>query len=276
MSEYYRTYAGIHLSGPSAHKTSVVIMTGGLGVGNLKITHLFDKVGANGKLFSDERILDILKATLPDKVFIDCPISEPPCVACQQPSCPGVDACIDLGVAYMQSIVAKEPKARKRKKPINPQSQRVWDIQKWSQNLNTHYEPSYSANMAPLVTRAKTLQRRIKHWNPALVLQETSVTETLSIILSSLGQPSSLVFDHKSNVNGKETRKAIINVLINAKLLREDGYEDLIASPEAFQGMVTALVACFHAYNATTEPKNDFEKQQGWVYLPETNILENK
>ncbi len=44
--------AGIHLAGPNSTKTTLVIMTGQLGEGNLKITAISDRIGTVSSLFS--------------------------------------------------------------------------------------------------------------------------------------------------------------------------------------------------------------------------------
>ena len=109
-------------------------MTGAIGEGNLKIIRHFGKIGGVGRLFSDERLFEIIRQFRPDEVVIDCPVTEPPCVTCQRPRCPGVDACEDLAVAYMQSLVIGSEQGRKRKRPLNPQTQRIWDVTQWSRN----------------------------------------------------------------------------------------------------------------------------------------------
>src|SRR5690242_15299621 len=92
--------AGIHLAGPNSAKTTLVIMTGHLGEGNLKINGVYDRMGTVHRLFSDDRLFDVLKSEQPERVMIDSPLTVPPCVACTRPVCPGVDACEDIAVAY--------------------------------------------------------------------------------------------------------------------------------------------------------------------------------
>ena len=269
-----QTYAGIHLSGPNAHKTSVVIMTGGLREGNLKITHVFDKIGAIGQIFSDERLLDILKATLPRLGFVDAPLSEPPCVACTRPTCPGIDGCEDLGVANMQSIISKSAKGKKRKRPINPQTQRYWDVRQWAESQTHLQEPSYSANMAPLVVRAKTLQRRINSWNVDFKLKETLVSQNLRIIADHLSMPSEWAQSYRAFGVGRDNRGKILEHLYREKWLALNHLDDIASSVENFHAMICALTACLFVEKRVLMPGSSFELEQGWVYLP--NLTESK
>ena len=122
--------AGIHLAGPNSLKTILVIMTGHLGEGNLKIDSIYDRLGPLHKLFSDDRLFEILRKERPDRIMIDSPLTVPPCVACTRLSCPGVIACEDIAVAYMQRML-ESSQGRRRKRPLNPQTQRIWDVKEW-------------------------------------------------------------------------------------------------------------------------------------------------
>ena len=250
-------------------------MTGGISEGNLKIIHVFDKIGAMGKLFSDERLLDILKATLPNLAFVDCPLSEPPCVSCQRPSCPGVDACDDIGVAFMQSIVNTNEKGRKRKRPINPQTQRLWDVKRWAEDSTTLQEPSYSANMAPLVVRAKTLQRRLFGWKADFLLRETSVPLSLRVLAQNIDFPMEWAFGYRSFGIGKDNRSKVLEALIKNGYLSVHHSEEIIESSENFHSMICALIACMFEENMVELPGPGFSEEQGWVYLPELKEKQN-
>ncbi len=123
-------YAGLHISGPNSLKSVVIVLEGALPIKPLNIAGLYEKIGSQGKLFSDDRLVDILQLRGPfQEVFVDCPLSVPPCVSCERPVCPGAINCEDVSVAYMLALNEKIKSLGVRKKrPINPQSQRLWDI----------------------------------------------------------------------------------------------------------------------------------------------------
>lgn len=243
-------------------------MTGGQNQGKLKISHVFDRIGAMGQIFSDERLLDILKATLPDLAFVDAPLSEPPCVVCTRDVCPGVDACEDLVVANMQKIITETDKGKKRKRPINPQTQRYWDVMQWAESKGHFQESSYSANMAPLAVRAKTLQRRINEWQRGFKLKETSVPHFLRALAQGLSIPEDWARSYKAFGVGRENRERFVEALYQKELLDLNHLEDVAQSAENFSAMACALASCFFVRKQLQMPRNLFEEEHGWVYLP--------
>ena len=166
---------GIHLSGPNAKKSALVVLTSRLE--GAHFLSLYEKIGSLGSLFSDERIIDILKLVPSlESVFVDCPISEPPCVNCERPVCPGVVRCEDVAVGMMMAIEQKRGRKGGHKlRPLNPQNLRLWDAMYGRGGEFGKMEPTYSANLAPLVVRAKTLQRRLRMDLPRIDLRETHV-----------------------------------------------------------------------------------------------------
>ncbi len=268
-SNNLQTVAGIHLSGPNAHKTSIVIMTGALGEGNLKIYQVFEKIGGVGKLFSDDRLFEILRQFYPQETFIDCPLTEPPCVSCQRDVCPGVDACEDMAVAYMQSITNNKLKGRRRKRPINPQTQRLWDVIQWSQDGYHLQEPSYSANMAPLVVRAKTLQRRLNGLAPPIQLKETLVPIALRRMGRAVGLPYDVLIGYRAFGVGRKNRELIVERLYREGKISLNCLEQVASSHENFHAFIAALVAAYFQESRCEAPENSFMRDQGWVFLPE-------
>lgn len=263
--------AGIHLSGPNSPKTSIVIMTGQFLDGNLKMSYVFEKIAAFGTLFSDDRLYELLKLTSPEQVFVDCPLSEPPCVACSRPLCPGVSACEDMAVAMMQAIANSSSKTRKR--PLNPQTQRLWDVVRNCDEKLTNPEPSYSANLAPLQVRAKTLQRRLNCLDTPIRLQETHVGITLESIVEKLGLEKKHYERYRSFDDGKQLRSEILEALYRKGWLALDKMDEVESSTENFHAMITALVAALYQAGLCLEPKNDFSRKQGWVYIPDPGRL---
>src|SRR4051812_37782130 len=86
-----KRFVGIHLSGSNAHKTACVILQGTPLFEPLRVSKLYEKIGSSGSLFSDERLVEILLRETPvETVFVDCPLTVPPCVACERAVCPGV------------------------------------------------------------------------------------------------------------------------------------------------------------------------------------------
>ncbi|MBC7659057.1 MAG: hypothetical protein H7249_05050 [Chitinophagaceae bacterium] len=262
--------AGIHLAGPNSTKTTLVIMTGQLGEGNLKISGIYDRMGTVNRLFSDDRLFEVLRAESPDRVMIDSPLSVPPCVACTRPSCPGVNACEDIAVAYMQKLVDTKGGKRKRK-PMNPQTQRIWDVKEWYHWHPSLQEPTYSANKAPLVVRGLTLQRRLRSLEEPIQLYETSVPHALSVFVEQLELAREIGYQYRAFGIGRERRQAFIKALMKAGVVDGSKMEDVTATVETFSAFVTAVMAGLEVKGRVSRPENEFFSNQGWVYLPELN-----
>ncbi len=260
--------AGIHLAGPNSTKTTVVIMTGRPWEGNLKINAVLDRMGALHRLFSDDRLFDFLRMEAPDRVMIDSPLTVPPCVACTRPLCPGVNACEDIAVAYMQKL-AESSAGRKRRRVMNPQTQRIWDVKEWFQWAPSLQEPTYSANKAPLVVRAMTLQRRLNSLPRPIRLWETSVPHAVSCLVDQWGLDRELAYQYRAFEVGRDRRTSLLEALHERGFLEEDDIDEVAASVESFSAAVAAIVAAFELYGFCSRPDNAFFLEQGWVYLPE-------
>ncbi len=260
--------AGIHLAGPNSTKTTLVIMTGHLGEGNLKISCIYDRMGTVNRLFSDDRLFEVLRAERPDRVMIDSPLTVPPCVACTRSSCPGVNACEDIAVAYMQKLVDTQ-RGKKKKKPMNPQTQRIWDVREWYEWHPSLQEPTYSANKAPLVVRSMTLQKRLRSLDNPIQLYETSVPHVLSVLVEQLELPSELGYQYRAFGIGREQRQKLIRALIEADIVDGHMMDEVTASVETFSAFIAAVMAGLERGGLVSRPENQFFEDQGWVYLPE-------
>ncbi len=277
-----QAFAGVHLAGSNTSKTSLVVLTSTPFGGPLKIGKVYEKIGSFGTFFSDERLVEILTHTGPyAEVFVDCPLTVPPCVACQRPACPGVVQCEDVAVAYMLKVSAQTRRRGARKnRPINPQSQRLWDVLQWAGPAEERREPSYSANLAPLVARARTLQRRLNSLAPQIALRETAVVPALQAITAAVGLDAAAKSHYRNFEEGRSCRRQILAKLVAAGWLNEDipptddfeadewDVAPLITSVETFNAAITAVVAAlYHAGYTAVEPSG-YVEGEGWVYLP--------
>ena len=289
--------AGIHLSGPNASKTAVVVLrpsgqsgTNGETTG-FELVRVYEKIGSFGNLFSDDRLFGILTREGPfGSVFVDCPLTVPPCVDCVRPACPGVIHCEDVGVAWMLSVAERPGAARqRRRRKVNPQGQRLWDVLQLSGSHSKIQDPTYNSNNAPLVVRARTLQRRLNSSSGAGVvdpvkLMETNVPMVVDKIavhcgISSGSQMPSVAY--RNFEVGYDFRRAIIQAMVRSGLLSDNpGSEfrigSLHQSMEVFHALITAWVACLQNSGKTSSPVDGFvEAGGGWVHLPETSLLPN-
>jgi hypothetical protein len=276
-------FVGIHLSGANSQKTTVVLAEGGARFGPLIIKQVYEKIGSFGSVFSDDRVIEVL-SHFPkySHIFLDCPLTLPPCAACTRPECPGVKGCNDLSVAYMLSLGQgmKEDFPGRRKRPLNPQSQRLWDMVQSARNPKERLEPSFHANIFPLVVRAKAFERRVKAANPSVKVLETSVGHVLKAIAPVLGlYPRDLGQKYRQFGTGRKTREEILAAMTKRGWILDDsnhqGNEQslITESVENFHAMICAWISVLHARGQTQERPKNFVDHEGWVFLPELTLL---
>lgn len=282
--------AGIHLSGANASKTALVILSC-VKSNQFALSGVYEKIGSVGTVFSDERLVDILNSEGPfDAVFIDCPLTSPPCARCVRPTCPGAWKCEDVEVAYMLAIQEKLREKnsdsaqtelshrirKKKRKPINPQAQRLWDaLQNLEHGSGRH--SSYNPSMAPLVTRAATLQRRLKALDTPIILKETAVPLALEIFCEQMQLPPEIALEYRKFGVGQERRETIFDAFVDSGMHAETfSFEDALlarSSVETFHAFIAAIVAYLHERNQTDQPPKHFSEDGGWVYAPQTSGL---
>ena len=272
-------YAGIHLSGPNTAKTALVVLQGDLVTGPVRIAKVYEKIGAFGTLFSDERVVELLRNEAPlQGVFVDCPLTLPPCVACQRPSCPGAIRCDDIAVAFMLAVSSKHRRRGARKaRPINPQSQRLWDVMQMAAPGAARAEPSFSANQAPLVARARTLQRRLNAEEPFVQLQETSVAHAVAALADALELEGPAHLAYRSFESGLEARLEILDGMTGRGWIEEGrgatSLTGVATTVELFHAFIAAWVAVAHGAGWTVARPTDYVPAEGWVHLPDPEHL---
>ena len=272
-------FAGIHLSGSNAPKTAVVILRHSPNSFSLNLSKVYEKIGSFGNLFSDDRLIGILGHVSPlNGVFVDCPLSAPPCVECRRPVCPGVVRCEDVSVGFMSSMAALQKRSGARRvRPLNPQSQRLWDVLQVYSMGSDRSEPSFSANLAPLVIRAQTLQRRLNAERPELRLRETQISAALQALAPVLALAPEIRVKYRNFEVGLETREEIAEALLATEILDTKSdptmIDTCVSSVETFHALIAAVVAGLYARGLTSQPTEAFVEGAGWVYLPEFSPL---
>lgn len=271
-------YAGIHLAGVNSQRTAIVILSGHPLRKSLKLKGLYEKIGHIGNLFSDDRLLELLRIQGPlERIFVDCPLSAPPCVTCPRATCPGIDACEDIEVAYMLSIAQNiSSKQKRRRRSLNPQVQRLWDVYRLAREENSFFEPTYSTNNSNQTIRAMALQKRLSHAEKTQgFLEETNVTLSLRRLAAVLDFSKSELDAYRSFSQGAKLRSAVIERLENKSWVeRADGKdrERLVQSVDVFEAFICSFVAALAASGLCEDSPEDYVSAERWVYRPELQV----
>jgi hypothetical protein len=275
-----RVVVGLHLSGANVAKTALVALIESNE--KLSIHSVYEKIGSSGTIFSDERLINIF-STFPtlNTVMVDCPVSEPPCVACTRAICPGIMMCEDLEVGMMTAMQHKKALTRKgahKLRPINPQQQRLWDVLQSDRGGRIHLEPTYSANMAPLVIRAKTLQRRLQAYSTDVPLRETNIP----LLLEVLGRHfdvSDWPLTYRNFERGVSVRTAILKRILTLESVRalsisEKQLVSLARSVETFHAFMASFMALWYIKEKGIKEPALTPLVGGWVDLVDIGLLE--
>lgn len=266
-----KLHCGLHISGASSNRTSLVILEQAIHSQPVTVKEVYKKIGPIGSLFSDDRLFDILgHLSGVSTVFVDCPLSLPPCGACKREVCPGVWKCDDLSVAYLMhtsGLLYKESK--KKRKKINPQSQRLWDVLHMMDPVMEPYDVTYSQNLSPLVTRVQTLQKRLNSLDDKIILRESFVPAAISVLAKKLNLDiDSVGLKYRNFELGQEVRRSIVKKMIVEGWLAVSDYEDIVSSIDVFSAFIVALVNFFYANGQTKKMPEGYPDPKGWVYLP--------
>lgn len=280
------SFLGLHLSGPNSDKTYGVLLYFNPRTKRILLEQVYEKIGSTGSLFSDERLIQIIlnynaspnrRSSIAPSIGVDCPISSPACVRCERPVCPGITHCEDVTVAYMLAIyeqVRKKVKAR-RKRLLNPQTQRVWDLLQLAEGKNS--EPSYSSNKGPLVVRSQVLQKRLNSLSADYTLQETHILSALLSLSNLVGISKEDCIRYRNFEKGLEIRKRFLSGFRKIGLDLEapspfeqanGTLEQFSRSIEAFHALVTSIVMIYKAQGKTIEAPENYISEEAWVHVP--------
>ena len=264
MSYGEKNWLGLHLAGVNAPKSAVVVAA--LEDGVSKIINIIDRVGPLGKVTADERLLEIISQCRPsDVIFVDAPMGSPPCVTCLEAVCPGAISCSDVRVAYISSLAQK---AGARRRPIDPQVHRVWDV---LQMQNKKFvDPTYTPNHAPLVIRAQVLEKRLRLMNPSLRFKETHVTLALMRLGQVLKISEPELKQFRKFENGLKIRQKILTSMTESRLvlLSPSQFEKVSQSLEVFLAFVSAWLCVQDFLDRLMPPPRQYPSGESWVWLP--------
>ncbi len=124
-------FVGIHAGASNSSRSSLVFISGHPEQGGFKVEKIHDGLVARGAVGADDRIFEVLSRERNLAIIaVDLPLSVPPCLRCLRSFCPGKLACEDESVAYMLALNERlKGFGLRRKRSVNPQTQRVWDLE---------------------------------------------------------------------------------------------------------------------------------------------------
>ncbi|MFK7822530.1 MAG: hypothetical protein AB8G05_00110 [Oligoflexales bacterium] len=272
-------FLGLHLSGSNSQRTAAVILNLDKTQKIPEIGGVYEKIGSIGSIFSDERLLTIIVNTdLEREIFTDVPLSLPPCGLCERPVCPGVIECHDLAVAYMLKLSQSNRTLKKgrKKRPINPQSQRLWDVAHLDDDRFRGIDLSYNSGKSSPNIRIKAFKKRLLALQKQHELLETSVPHVLAVLASNFGLSKESCLNYRCFENGSLHREKIFAELVARSWIKPSTgelEERISHSVDVFHAFICSLVNTFYHQKMLTKPPDEVYTSQGWIYLPHIDAI---
>jgi predicted nuclease with RNAse H fold len=160
MQQAVTRFIGVDLGGGKGKKTALAVLERNRD--GVTVTQLLPKT-KEPPLYDALLVSTLLSHAEGAVVCIDAPLTLPPCLRCNEPVCPGQNACVDSEVVSMRTLASREaPDSRdhRRGKPtITPYTQRATDLYLRSRGVLAR--ETLGQAMGPLAARAAHLVRAL-------------------------------------------------------------------------------------------------------------------
>lgn len=268
----YRSF-GLELSGPRTHRSAVAVIDFYPRSKRL----LLSELSIPGKAYkdSDEALKEYFitkkkesSDTVKQAVAVHAPLSFPPLLLEGEKAQLPLDQSKNSEVQWMHQVwQGLKPQPR----PFLPYLQRPADIYLRYLTPESFVIPdAFSSSGAPLAARMNYLKPHIK-----MKLHEVSPKVSMQRFCSAFKWPKNWSEDYSKLTEGVETRKKIMDRLINEIpeiFIYDENIEDLILHLSYFQAFVNAMTMHFVFKNKVERRPDDFPKESSWVEIPKAVI----
>lgn len=270
MGKMHR-FIGISLAGGKTDKACVAVIEYYPQHKKIFLTRLYDHIINEPSLSADQKIYDIVSQHRQSVEYLsyDTPLQLPLCLQCEL-ACPGYEKCQEEHVVWMRDYTTEKNKKKKPKKLFTPYTQRCIELYVNSSLEEPFYmHHALGSNVAPLMARARFLQRRLQ-------ISSIEVYTPLSLwrIGRSLGIIKRHLRFHKHSVGGDESRRAILKSLgeHNVAFVYDQDVRLMIENNHAFESFIGALTAFLKFKSLTEKRPTHFPAKETWVEIPLPSI----
>lgn len=264
-------YLGLSLSGGKADKACLAIVEYYPRHKKVFLSKLVEKIKNDENISADLKIhehVDHLRDSV-RFLALDVPWKLPACLTCQL-KCPGYENCTVPHIEWMWNYFKARNKKKKPRKIFTPYTQRAVEM-----HLASELEEPFSlnhamgANSAPLLARAKFIQRRL-----GLPTVEVSPRVTLWRVGRALGVMKSHLRFHRHAVSGDESRRVFLKSLADhgAVFLYDQDLKLMVENNHAFEAFLCAFTAFLKDHGATEPRPKGFPPEEDWIEIPKETI----
>jgi hypothetical protein len=264
-------FMGVCLGGGKTDKTSLALVEYYPEQNKIFLSRLYEKVRTEGETSSDLQLHSMIVEQVPEvkSVAFDVPLTFPKCVRCEL-KCPGYEVCKEPEIKWMWDFYRERNESRRPTKLFTPYTERCAELY-LSAHLEETFHPSHAlgANLAPLVTRAHFITRRLQ-----VPVIEVNPKISLWRIGRSLNIPKTYLRFHRHSVEGEASRKFILEKLIEKDIafLYAQDVRAMTENNQAFEAFICAMTAVLE-YKGQVEPRPPgFPVAEAWTALPVQDI----
>lgn len=161
MSAKSQRYLGLQLGG--SRRTAVVCLDYFPAQGKVFLVENKARLHGTNEETADELLLRTVNGLGPDAIGVDAPLTFPPCLICEEASCPGAQACPKESVRWMREESERRHWSKAKMPP--PYTHRPVDLLmrgRWQDDspLPVPVEEAFGSGRAPLTARMSYLRRR--------------------------------------------------------------------------------------------------------------------
>ncbi len=162
MSAKSHRFLGLQLGG--SRRTALVCLDYFPGQNKVFLVENKNRLHGTNEETADELLLRVVNGLGPDAIGVDAALTFPPCLACEESSCPGAQACPKESVQWMREESARRRWSKAKFPP--PYTHRPVDLLlrgKWQDDapLPIPTEEAFGSGRAPLTARMGYLRRRL-------------------------------------------------------------------------------------------------------------------
>lgn len=264
-------FLGLALSGGKTDRTALAVLEYYSGYKKLFLTRIIDSFETSPEVSQDQNLFEELKSWELQTRYLcyNVALEAPKCFRCNL-KCPGYEVCKEPEIRWLWKQYEKRKKSKSKLKLFTPYTERCAEYYLASE-LEEPFFPSSAmgANMAPLLARARFLQRRL-HFESIEAYARLSFWR----MGAKLGIRANRLRKYPTAFEGEEIRQEFITHLLESSgiFIYEQDRRLVIESHPAFEALICALTAYLKHLNQCELPPKDFPVSEPWIEHPLKNF----
>jgi predicted nuclease with RNAse H fold len=276
VQRHYTRFVGVDLGGGRGKTTALAELR--MGARGAEVIEVATR-GAGTVPWTDETLIHRLAVADPERVIaIDAPLTQTACGRCEEPVCPGAEACADPAVVWLRTVgrglvqqVAAETVGG-RSRPQHTSQARLAPYAHRATDVVMTYErgllplSTLGAANSTITARASHLRRRLR--SAGYQLHGNLLEVSPSATIAALCGPR-IARGYKRDADPWVTRASILEGFTDLTFAPQSrmAREDVLRNDHCFDAVISAYTAYLWARDGWEEPTGMFE-EDGWIFAP--------